>query len=147
APAGTKIDTFLDWRGEADPRKSRDEGLAIGVPGTVAGLALAHSRYGSGKFTLAELIAPAIALARDGIVVDAELADSLAKAKPVLSRWPSTEAIFLRPDGSTPREGELLVQRDLAGTLAEIARNGSRAFYEGRIAEAITASVRAAGGV
>ena len=51
-------------------RKSRaSSGLAIGVPGTVAGLALAHSKYGSGKFTLAQLIAPAIALARDGIPV------------------------------------------------------------------------------
>jgi gamma-glutamyltranspeptidase/glutathione hydrolase len=147
APMGTKTDTFLDWRGEADPKKSRDEGLAVGVPGTVSGLALAHQKYGSGKFTLAELIAPAIKLAREGIFVDPELAVSLARAKPVLERWPSAASIFLRTDGSVPREGELLLQRDLAGTLEEIAERGPRAFYDGRIAEQIAASVQAAGGV
>ncbi len=147
APAAVKADIFLDWLGEADPKKSREEGLAVGVPGTVSGLALAHKKYGSGKFTLAELIAPAIKLAREGIFVDAELADSLAKAQPLLARWPSTAAIFLHADGSTPREGELLVQRDLADTLEEIARDGPQAFYGGRIAEQIAASVQAANGV
>lgn len=147
APAGVKADTFLDRLGEADPKKSREEGLAVGVPGTVLGLALAHQKYGSGKFTLAELIAPAIRLARNGIIVDAELAGSLASAKPILERWPSTVAIFLRTDGSVPREGELLVQRDLADTLAEIAEQGPRAFYEGRIAEQIAASIQGVGGV
>src|SRR6202048_4542369 len=56
APAATTRDIFLDDNGEADPRKSRDSALAIGVPGTVAGLALAHARYGSGKFRLAESV-------------------------------------------------------------------------------------------
>jgi gamma-glutamyltranspeptidase/glutathione hydrolase len=147
APAATEADIFLDGRGEADPKKSREEGLAVGVPGTVSGLALAHKKYGSGKFTLAELIAPAIKLAREGIFVDAELADSLAKAKSLLERWPSTAAIFLRTDGSAPRENELLVQNDLADTLEEIAERGPRTFYEGRIAEQIASSVRAAGGL
>jgi gamma-glutamyltranspeptidase/glutathione hydrolase len=147
APAAAKVDIFLDRRGEADPKKSREEGLAVGVPGTVSGLAFAHQKYGSGKFTLAELIAPAIKLAREGIFVDAEFAVSLAKSKPILERWPSTAAIFLRTDGSLPRENELLVQRDLADTLAEVAEQGPRAFYEGRIAEQIAASVQAAGGI
>jgi gamma-glutamyltranspeptidase / glutathione hydrolase len=147
APAGVKTDIFLNWLGEADPKKSRDEGLAVGVPGTISGLALAHQKYGSGKFTLAELIAPAIKLAREGIFVDAELAASLARSKPVLERWPSTASIFLRTDGSVPRVGELLVQRDLADTLEEIAERGPRTFYDGRIAGQIAASVQAAGGV
>ncbi len=147
APAAATKDIFLNFLGEADPRKSRDEGLAIGVPGTVAGLSLAHQKYGSGKFTLAELMAPAIKLAREGIFVDAELADSLAKSKPVLERWPSTAAIFLRTDGSLPQPNELLVQRDLADTLETIAQQGPRAFYEGPIARAIARSVRQAGGI
>jgi gamma-glutamyltranspeptidase/glutathione hydrolase len=147
APIATTKDIFLNFLGQADPKKSRDEGLAIGVPGTVAGLALAHQKYGSGNFTLAELIAPAIKLAREGIVVDVELADSLVKSKTVLERWPSTAAIFLRADGSLPQQNELFVQRDLASTLETIAQQGPRAFYEGPIAQAIAQSVQQAGGI
>ena len=69
-------DVFLDANGEADPKKSRDSALGVGVPGTVAGLALAHEKYGSGKFTLAQLIAPAIRLAREGFAVEDDLADT-----------------------------------------------------------------------
>src|SRR3954468_493780 len=58
APAATTREIFLDENGAADPRKSRDSGLAIGVPGTVAGLALAHRRFGSGRVTLAQLVRP-----------------------------------------------------------------------------------------
>ena len=60
APAATTKDVFLDANGKADPFKSRWSGLAVGVPGTVAGLELAWRKYGSGKFTFAELVAPAI---------------------------------------------------------------------------------------
>src|SRR5262249_27937221 len=70
APAATTRDVFLDDKGEADPRKSRDSGLGIGVPGTVAGLALALERYGSGKFTWAQLIAPALAAPRNRVLVE-----------------------------------------------------------------------------
>lgn len=147
APASTTRDVFLDAAGDADPQKSRDSGLAIGVPGTVAGLALAHARYGSGRFTLAELIAPAIRLAREGIPVEDDLADSLARFQPRLVRWPSSARIFLKPDGVALGEGDRLVQADLADTLAAIAREGQRAFYEGRIGEKIVASVRDAGGL
>ena len=66
APSAIRRDSFLNDKGEADPQKSRNSALAVGVPGSVAGLALAHRDYGSGKFSLAELIAPAIALARSG---------------------------------------------------------------------------------
>ena len=62
APEATTSNVFLDENGNADPQKSRNSGLAVGVPGTVAGLALAHARYGSGKFGLAELIAPQLLL-------------------------------------------------------------------------------------
>jgi gamma-glutamyltranspeptidase/glutathione hydrolase len=147
APAATTRDIFLDDKGEADPHKSRDSGLAIGVPGTVAGLALAHAKYGSGKFTLAELLAPAIALARTGIPIEDDIADSLPRSQPRLARWPSTAKIFLHADGSALGAGETLVQGDLADTLAAIARDGPGAFYDGAIAEKIAAAVRAAGGL
>jgi gamma-glutamyltranspeptidase/glutathione hydrolase len=147
APAAITRDTFLGSDGEADPRKSRDSGLSVGVPGTVAGLALAHEKYGSGKFTLAQLIAPAIAAARNGVEVTEDLADSLPRARTRLTRWPSTRAIFANSDGGVLERGQTLLQADLAATLDAIARDGPRAFYEGDIAERIAASVRNAGGV
>src|SRR3989442_7086642 len=96
APAATTRDIFLDENGNADPRKSRDSALAIGVPGTVAGLALAHRRHRSGRFTLAELIRPAIELARNGIPVADDVADSLPHARTQIARWPAAAKIFLR---------------------------------------------------
>jgi gamma-glutamyltranspeptidase/glutathione hydrolase len=147
APAAATREMFLDEKGHADPKKSRDSALAIGVPGTVAGLALAHERYGSGRFTLADLIAPAIALARDGITVEDDIADSLPRARTRLARWPASAKIFLRPDGNALAPGDRLVQRDLADTLEAIAKRGPSAFYEGPIAEKLAAAIQAAGGI
>ncbi len=147
APAATNRDVFLDERGEADPRKSRETGLAIGVPGTVAGLTLALQKYGSGRFKLSQLIAPSIEMARDGIPVLTDLADSLPSMADRFARWPASAKIFLRPDGKPLAEGDKLIQRDLAATLQAIARDGARAFYEGPVAEKIAAAVQAAGGL
>ena len=147
APHAINDKSFLDAQGNADPQKSRKSALAIGVPGTVAGLALAEEKYGSGKFTLAELIAPAIAFARDGIAVADDTADSLPVDRPRLARWPSSAQIFLKADGMALAPGDRLVQTDLANTLEAIARNGPQAFYEGAIAQKLAAAVQAAGGV
>jgi gamma-glutamyltranspeptidase/glutathione hydrolase len=146
APAAATRTMFLDDKGEADPKKSRDSGLAIGVPGTVAGLATAHRDYGSGRLTLAQLMEPAITLARRGLTVDDDLADNLPTAQKRLGAWPSSAKIFLRPDGTPWRRGDLLLQTDLAQTLEGIARNGPAAFYTGPVAEKIVAAVRGAGG-
>src|SRR5579885_2778782 len=131
APAAIDDKSFLDAAGNADPHKSRDSALAVGVPGTVAGLALAAKKYGSGRFTLAELMAPAIAFARDGIVVADATADAMPYESARLARWPSSARIFLKPDGSALAAGDRLVQPDLAATLAAIARDGPQAFYDG----------------
>src|SRR5687767_27688 len=147
APAAATRTMFLDDKGNADPRLSRNSALGIGVPGTVAGLALAHARYGSGRFTLADLIEPAIALARDGIEVEDDTADSLPRARARMARWPASAKIFLKPNGEALEPGDKLVQRDLADTLEAIARDGPRAFYEGPIAHKIAAAVQAAGGI
>src|SRR3954464_8454169 len=147
APAAMTRDVFLDDKGEADTKKSRDSALGIGVPGTVAGLALAHERYGSGKFTLAELMAPAIEFAREGFEVDDELADTLPRAQPRLARWSAAAKIFLKSEGEALRLGDRLVQADLASSLEAIATQGPRAFYEGPLAEKIVAGVRSNGGI
>jgi gamma-glutamyltranspeptidase/glutathione hydrolase len=145
APAATTRDVFLNEKGDADPEKSRSSGLAVGVPGTVAGLALAHARYGSGKFSLAELIAPAIALAHDGVPVTEDMFDTLHLVERRLRRWPSS-AGFFKPDGSQFALGDMLVQPDLAASLQAIAQDGPRAFYRGPLAEKIVATVQSAGG-
>ena len=115
------------------------------MPGTVAGLALAHRKYGSGRLTLAQLIAPAIGLARDGFGIEGDLADTLG-ARSHFARWPSSAKIFLKDNGASFAAGEKLIQADLASSLEAIGRQGQRAFYEGPIAEGIVASVRKAGG-
>jgi gamma-glutamyltranspeptidase/glutathione hydrolase len=146
APAAMTREVFLDEKGEADPKKSRDSALGVGVPGTVAGLALAHERYGSGRFTLAQLIAPAIKLARDGFTVEDDLADSLPRAQPRLARWPASAKIFLKGDAPLPR-GDRLVQGELAASLETVANSGSRAFYEGPLAGKIVTAIQASGGL
>jgi gamma-glutamyltranspeptidase/glutathione hydrolase len=146
APAAATRDMFLGPDGTPDPKKSRDTGLSVGVPGTVAGLALALARYGSGRFALADLIAPAERLAREGIPVEDDLADSLPASAGRLGRFPTTRTVFF--DGERPLgRGARLLQPDLAATLGAVARGGPDAFYRGDIAARIAAAVREAGGV
>src|SRR5208282_3947957 len=146
APAGTTKDVFLDANGNADPFKSRYSGLAIGVPGTVAGLELAWRKYGSGKFSFADLIAPAIALAHQGLAVDDDVADSLPLAARALMSHQSSARIYLRADGSVKQAGAHIALDDLAATLEAIAAGGAAAFYSGPVAQKIVAAVQAAGG-
>jgi gamma-glutamyltranspeptidase / glutathione hydrolase len=146
APAATTKDVFLDANGAADPFKSRYSGLAIGVPGTVAGLDLAWRKYGSGRFSFAELVAPAIALARQGLAVDDDVADSLPLAAQALASHPSSARIYLRADGSVKQAGDHIALDDLAATLEAIAANGAAGFYSGPVAQKIVAAAQAAGG-
>jgi gamma-glutamyltranspeptidase/glutathione hydrolase len=147
APAAATRDMFLGPNGKPDPAKSRSSVLGTGVPGTVAGLALAHEKYGSGKFTLAELIAPAIKLARHGFAVEDDTADSLPYAVRMFARWPASAKIFLKADGTPLGNGDKLVQADLAETLEAIARSGPIGFYDGATAERLIAAIRADGGI
>jgi gamma-glutamyltranspeptidase / glutathione hydrolase len=147
APSATTPDIFLGPDGKPDIAKSRDSALAIGVPGTVAGLALALEKYGSGTLTLADVLKPAIALAREGVTIADDSADTLPDWHKRLTRWPSSAKIFSRPDGSPLREGDLLVQSDLAATLTAIGEQGPRGFYAGAVAERLVQAVRGAGGI
>jgi gamma-glutamyltranspeptidase / glutathione hydrolase len=147
APAATTPQIFLGPDGKPDSAKSRDSALGTGVPGTVAGLALALEKYGSGRFTLADLLQPAIELARDGLVVTDDSADTLPDWHRRLARWPSSAKIFSRADGTTLREGDRLVQTDLAATLSAIAERGPRGFYQGPVAEKLVKAIGEAGGI
>jgi gamma-glutamyltranspeptidase / glutathione hydrolase len=147
APASMTKTIFLDEAGKFVPAKSQSSGLAVGVPGTVAGLYLAYEKYGSGKFEFSELVRPAMLLARDGIKVEGDLISSLAEVKDRLARYPSSRAIFMHADGTPLREGDILVQPDLATTLYRIVQRGPKGFYESETAERIVNAVRNEGGI
>lgn len=147
APGAATRDMFLGADGKPDNARSRDSALSIGVPGTVAGLTRAWKDYGSGRLTLRELIAPAIALARDGFVIDDDLADTLPQARQRLLHWPSTAKVFARPDGTALQGGDRLVQTDLAATLEAVAADGADGFYQGAVAEKLVRGIRDAGGI
>lgn len=144
APSAASRDMFLDGKGDADSDKSLFSGASSGVPGTVAGMKFALDNYGTMPW--ADVIAPAIKLAQDGIAVTPDLADSLASEHEALTRYPATARIFFKPDGTGYRPGETLVQADLAATLKKIAAEGPDGFYKGAIAEKIAHAVQAAGG-
>jgi gamma-glutamyltranspeptidase/glutathione hydrolase len=147
APAATTRDIFLGRDGKPDIAKSRDSALGIGVPGTVAGLSVALDKYGSGKFSLADLVKPGVAVAANGMAITDDSADTLPDWHKRLAKWPSSAKIFSRADGSSLREGDTLVQTDLAVTLSAIAEQGPRGFYEGPVAEKLVKSIREAGGI
>src|ERR1700760_2128808 len=141
APAATTRDIFLGADGKPDIAKSRDSALGIGVPGTVAGLSVALERYGSGKFSLADLVKPGIAIATNGMVITDDSADTLPDWHKRMAKWPSSAKIFSRADGSSLREGDTLVQNDLAATLTAISEQGARGFYQGPVAEKLVKSI------
>lgn len=144
APALAHRDMFLDGAGKVIPSSSTSSHLAVGVPGTVAGLDLALRKYGTMK--LKDLIAPAIKLAEQGFEVSPHLAEMLTASRPQLGRWASSRAIFFH--GERPLiSGERLVQKDLANSLRLIAEHGASAFYEGEIAKKIVAEMQRHGGM
>ncbi len=150
--------TFLDFRERAPQSSSRNMYLdasgqptqdsvvgyrASGVPGTVKGLEFAHARYG--KKPWAELVAPAQRLAEKGFEVSYGLANSLRAKQDLLDQFPESKRIFLR-GGHEYEPGDLLIQPDLARTLARIRRQGAKDFYEGETARLLAADMQAHGG-
>jgi gamma-glutamyltranspeptidase/glutathione hydrolase len=123
---------YLDPMGNVIKGLSTRGHLAAGVPGTVAGLALAHRRFGSLPWT--DLVVYARDLARDGFIVDETLARSIAKKRELLSSYDATREVFVEPKLTA---GDVLVQTDLALTLARIMREGEKGFYQGRTADLI----------
>ena len=120
--------------------------LAVGVPGTVRGLALAHQRFG--KLTWKEVVLPAVRLAEDGFVIDAFLASSLNSVVASSTDYPELRRVLGKRGGVEDwREGDRLVQSDLGKTLRLIADKGPDAFYEGPIAEQIVAEMKTGGGL
>jgi gamma-glutamyltranspeptidase / glutathione hydrolase len=145
APGAATPGMYLDAAGNPIRDASLYGYRAVAVPGTVKGLDLALARYG--HLSRAAVMAPAIALARDGFVLgDADVAIIAHDAKH-LAADPEAARIFLHPDGTAYRAGERLVQLDLAATLERIATEGPDGFYRGPIAKALAAAAVAHGGI
>jgi gamma-glutamyltranspeptidase/glutathione hydrolase len=159
APRAASRDMYLDAQGNPTD-KSRVGPLAAGVPGVVAGLALAHKKYG--KLPWVDVVTPAIALARDGHVLDsfhaedlkwatggaAKYAKEAGASNPALAAaLASTLAVFTKPDGSAYEAGDTWRQPDLANTLELIAKSGPDSFYRGAFAKQLASRVREMGGI
>lgn len=159
APRAAHRDMYLDASGQVT-NESRIGPKAAGVPGVVAGLALAHQKYG--KLPWADVVAPAIALARDGVRLDSFHASDLARAADAVAEYQKairasqpalstaldlTLATFRKPDGAAYAEGEVWRQADLARTLESIAKEGADAFYRGPLALAMAGRMREIGGI
>jgi len=139
APEKASRDMYLDANGKVISGKSLYSHLAVGVPGTVAGMDLALRKYGS--MTWKDVIAPAIRLADQGFEISPHLAELIDSSKNQLGKWPSSKAIFFK-DGKPLQAGERLLQKDLAQSLRLIAEQGPSAFYEGAIAKKIVAEMQ-----
>jgi gamma-glutamyltranspeptidase/glutathione hydrolase len=120
--------------------------LSVSVPGAVDAMVTALERWGSGRFSLAQLLEPAIFYAEEGFPVTEKVSAWIAEAEEILKAYPSAARIYL-PEGRPPRPGELLVQRDLADTLRRIAEGGREVFYRGELARTIVRYCRAHGGL
>jgi gamma-glutamyltranspeptidase/glutathione hydrolase len=146
APIAATRSMFLDASGKLT-KASVIGPLAAGVPGTVAGLELAHERFGSKSW--AELIAPAIALARDGHALDPSHAEDMQRAAAQMREagFEETARVYLGADGQPIPTGGLWKQPDLATTLQVIASEGARSFYTGHLANAIASRMQSVGGL
>jgi gamma-glutamyltranspeptidase/glutathione hydrolase len=144
APEAARRDMYLDESGDVIEDLSVRGHLASGVPGTVAGLWMAHGKYGS--IPWGELLSPSVELAVKGFKLSPQLAASLERLHPKLERWPCLGKFFDRD--RTPLEpGDLLAQPDLAATLRIIAAEGPDGFYTGRTAGLIAAEMIRGGGL
>lgn len=139
APAAAHADMFLDDTGAVDGQRYRYSHLAVGVPGTVAGLTHALDRYGT--MPLAVVLKPAVQLAASGYVLDYDIAAAIASRATTLKANPASAATFFQADGRAFQAGDLFQQAALARTLQLIADQGSSAFYSGHIAQQIVADM------
>ena len=145
APIAATRDMFLDAEGNADPDLSRHSHKSAGVPGTVAGLYLAHRKYG--RLPWKRLVQPAADLARNGFRVSNDLARKLEQSRARMCRFAAACRYYFRPGGEPYVAGERLVLADLADTLQAIADGGADVFYRGAVADKIVAEMESGGGL
>ena len=145
APLAATSTMYLDEDGNVRDNSNHDSLLAVGVPGTVAGMELAYQRYGTLPWE--DLLQPAIDLARDGIPISWYLHESFKRLKPWWDKYPSSAEVFLREDGSFYQPGDTWRQPDLADTLKRIQKNSKDGFYRGETSRLIADFMHKNGGI
>ncbi|MCC8361344.1 gamma-glutamyltransferase [Salinimicrobium sediminilitoris] len=141
APLGAHRDMYLDSLGNADPKKSRFGGLAVGVPGTVAGIFAVHEKFGS--MSMEKILAPVIALAQQGFIVTKNQAASLKKHRSAIIKANGEEVLF----AEAHEPGDTLKNHALAATLVKLATRGRNEFYSGGTAERLVRFIQDNGGI
>jgi gamma-glutamyltranspeptidase/glutathione hydrolase len=145
APLAATEKMYLDSNGQVIKDLNHEGILSVGVPGTVAGLYLAHSRYG--KLPWADLVDPAVRLASKGFPFTYALHQQSKSLKPEFDKYPSTKKVMYK-DGTTLYEpGEIWKQPDLAAVLKKIKKHGRDGFYKGEVAKKLAAFMKANGGL
>jgi|WetSurSiteA1Bulk_404760.scaffolds.fasta_scaffold06042_2 gamma-glutamyltranspeptidase / glutathione hydrolase len=143
APLSAHRDMYLNEEGEFVPELSQFGTTSAGVPGSVAGLIYTLEKYGT--MSLAEVIQPAIDLAKNGWSLEKRDSTYFSNTIPLFSKYPSSMKIFTK-DGQPYSTGELFIQSDLAWTLEQIKRKGRDGFYKGKVAELLVSQVTSLGG-
>lgn len=144
APKKAYRDMYLDEDANVDSKKFNQSYASIGVPGTVAGLCHALEKYGT--LSLKEVLQPAIALAKNGFPITHDLARLLKKYEDRLGKCEATRKVFYKPNGYY-EAGEILVQKDLAWSLNEIANSGLKSFYGGKLSKRLSKGIKKEGGI
>jgi gamma-glutamyltranspeptidase len=156
---GMKRPTIIDYKDQtpirattdnpaimSDGRLVADGPAAANIPGVVGGLDYLYRKYGSGKVKWDELIAPAIALADEGFVLDEALPTTIGVGRHFLEKYAEASRIYL-PGGKVPRPGDRFINKDYAQTLRSIAKDGGDAFYRGELARKIADDLTENGGI
>ncbi|MDX1491958.1 MAG: gamma-glutamyltransferase [Pseudohongiellaceae bacterium] len=144
APLAATQDMYIGSDGRSN-NLNHQSLLSVGVPGTVAGLYLAHQKLG--HLPWAQLVDPAVRLARDGIPISYALQSDFARAEDTWNRYPSSAKVFLKADASLYEMGDTWVQADLAKTLERIRDNGKDGFYTGETAALLAQFMHDNGGL
>lgn len=147
APASAKADMYkIGEDGKVVDAANVVGGLAVGVPGEVAGLLYGLEKYGSKKLTRAQIMQPAINWAKKGIPVTVNLSKIISDELVKINKFPATAKIYSN-EGLPFETGDTIKNPDLAATLELIAKQGKDGFYKGELAKKIATAVQESGGI
>jgi len=144
APSKASADMFLDEHGAVNRDLALNGPLAAAIPGEIAGFEHLANHYG--KLPLSVSLQPAIEAAEQGFPAYPRIINTIERKAKVLKRYPASTAVYF-PNGEIPKEGQMIIQKDLAQTLKAVAKHGKAGFYEGKVAKKMVKAVQKHGGI